>query len=95
MLPPVVSLPVEIPCLFAEGKRIGESPQLPADGSVHYCGKITTRTVTPRTFRPGIQGPLGRGLLLPGILLKNAQRCPATTGGEVGSQKPRIGGILM
>lgn len=34
-------------------------------------------------FRPGIEGPLKRGLLLLDVLFKNLQRCPAATSGEV------------
>jgi hypothetical protein len=49
----------------------------------HRRTQVTARAVKPRTFRPGI-GPLERGLLLLDALLNSAQRCPATTGGEVG-----------
>jgi len=45
---------------------------------------LAARAVEPRTFRPGIVGRLEHGLFLLDVLLNNAQRCPATTGGEVG-----------
>jgi len=38
-----------------------------------YDSNYHSRAVKPRTFRPGIYGPLERGLLLLDVLLNNAE----------------------
>src|SRR5580704_19781712 len=79
---------------FFPERRTGGGSHCSSTSQRSRVTRYHSRAVKPRTFRPGIYAPLDGGLLLLDVLLNNAQRCPATTGGEAGSRPQDINDSL-